>query len=198
MTDRFELLETECMTQEQKLLAQEVLNFSLRGLQGPFNMLLRSPKAARRLMALGDYLRSDTPVPLALAELAILIHARCWNDNYEWALHRPRSLEAGITEQEVNRIGQGRMPDFSDDRKQAVFDFCVGLCLERKVSDEVFERTRSLFGEALLTDLTLIMGQYATVSMIISVSATKAPQNSDVSPLAMLDAPPFRERSRGD
>jgi hypothetical protein len=64
------------LTPEQKTLADNVLNGERHTLNGPFNVLLRSPEMGDLAQKLGTYIRFHTTVPLKLNEFAILITAR--------------------------------------------------------------------------------------------------------------------------
>src|ERR1700683_4651442 len=67
---RLEPLSVHDLSGEQRLLAEKILKFSLNGLNGPFNMMLRSPEAAEILLSLGNYLRFRTSIPPRLVEFA--------------------------------------------------------------------------------------------------------------------------------
>ena len=70
---------------------------ALRGTKpgGPFIPLIRAPEVLRFANQMGNYLRFNTEFPMALSELAILITARRWSQNYEWIAHRKIAEEAG-------------------------------------------------------------------------------------------------------
>ena len=81
---RFKQLTVEELTPEQHQVADEVLKVSSLGIQGPYNVMLRSPVMAQRQVALLDYIRFNTSVPRRLNEFAILIQARLWTSQVEW------------------------------------------------------------------------------------------------------------------
>jgi hypothetical protein len=87
---RFTQLSVEELTPEQHQVADEVLKVSSLGIQGPYNVMLRSPAMAQRLVDLLDYLRFKTSVPRRLNEFAILIQARLWTSQVEWKAHYPQ------------------------------------------------------------------------------------------------------------
>jgi 4-carboxymuconolactone decarboxylase len=191
-TLRFPLLALEKLTGSRKKLAEKIMKFSLRGrIDGPFNMLLRSPTPARHLLALGDYFRSHSAVPLRFAELALLVHARIWNDNYEWNLHYKRSLEAGLESSVVESIRQGQVPKFSQYDEEVIFSFCLSLCVEHSVSDEIYKATLNVLGEKGLVDLSLMMGQFSSLSYIISISQSTPVENQSPT-LTIVEGPLFQ------
>src|SRR5580692_1705630 len=84
---RFPLLKLEHLNDQQRRFADEILKVSSIGISGPFNMMLRSPVMGQRMFAMLDYLRFNTSVPSKLNEFAILIEARLWTSQLQWAAH---------------------------------------------------------------------------------------------------------------
>src|SRR5438105_107415 len=85
--DRFKPLTWETLSAEQKTMVTDLLSGSRTSLNGPFNVLLRSPVMGNHAQALGNYLRFHTKVPARLNEMAILMTAKWWSSQYEWSAH---------------------------------------------------------------------------------------------------------------
>src|SRR6202166_1854187 len=81
--DRFKPLTASELTPEQKTLADHLLSGERGTLNGPFNVLLRSPEMGDLAQKLGAYTRFRTTVPAKLNEFAILITARALKVKYE-------------------------------------------------------------------------------------------------------------------
>jgi 4-carboxymuconolactone decarboxylase len=60
----------------------------------PAEMWLYSPELANRAQSLGEFIRFDTSLGAAMAELAILVTARHWTSQYEWYAHKRLALAA--------------------------------------------------------------------------------------------------------
>ena len=73
--------------------------------------MLRSPEVMLRAKAMGDYLRFRNVLPKRVSEMVILITAREWTQQYEWAYHYGFALEAGLAKPIVEAIAEGRRPD---------------------------------------------------------------------------------------
>jgi len=168
-TNRFPALTEDTMTDAQREMVADIKGFSLNGLRGPYNMMLRSPEAAKRFQHLGKYIRFETGIDERLIELAVLIHARVWSDQYEWYLHAPRALEAGLSEDKVEALRLGQVPEGMSEDESVIFAYVLELEVTHKVSDDTFARALSLLGEQVVTDLVFMMGQYTTISMILAV-----------------------------
>lgn len=167
---RFAGLAIEKLEGRQKEVAQKILQFSLNGLNGPFNMMLRSPEATEIILQLSDYLRFHTSIAQRLAELAILVHARIWGDQYEWDMHAGRAASCGICAVTIEALRIGQTPTTMTPDERCIFDFVVRLVKRRAISNEMFDAALEVLGERGVTDLTIMLGQYATVSMVLCVS----------------------------
>ena len=198
---RFAPLTLETMNHDQRKVAEGMLEMAARAdgpggrhmkstgqFPGPYNFLLRSPELATRWRRLGDYLRFETSLPLRLNELAILIQARHWTAQFEWWAHYPLALRAGLSQAVADDIKVGRRPTAMQADEEAVYDFCVELMRERKVSDGTFAKLRAVLSEQQVVDLVAVSGFYSTVSMVLNTIEAEIP-NGGEPPLAPLETP---------
>src|SRR6266404_3077976 len=132
---RFPQLTMEQLNNEQRPIAERVMGFSIVGIGGPYNILLRSPSAATQLLNLLDYLRFHTSVPKRLNEFAIVIQARLWRNQLEWYGHAPVALKAGVSEQTLAELKMNKRSTAMQPDEAAVYDFCVELYAHHVVSD---------------------------------------------------------------
>ena len=198
---RFAPLTPETMNEDQRKVAEGMLEMAARAdgpggrhmkstgqFPGPYNFLLRSPELATRWRRLGDYLRFETSLPLRLNELAILIQARFWTAQFEWWAHYPLALRAGLSQAVADDIKAGKRPTSMQADEEAVYDFCVELMRERKVSDATFAKLREALTEQQIVDLVAVSGFYSTVSMVLNTIEAEIP-NGGEPPLAPLAGP---------
>src|SRR6266849_4663910 len=108
--DRFAPLTWETLTPDQRTMVNDLLAGTRTSLDGPFNVLLRSPEMGNTAQKLGEYLRFHTSVPRRLNEMAILMTARSWSSQYEWYAHRTLALAAGLSAAVADDIQAGRRP----------------------------------------------------------------------------------------
>src|ERR1700674_5718055 len=97
-------------TEEQKQAAAEFEAARKVPVFGPFEPLMHSPQVMSQTRAMGDYLRFKSAIGNTLSELAILITAREWTQDYEWFVHYPIALKAGIRQEIADAIAEGRRP----------------------------------------------------------------------------------------
>jgi len=161
---------------DQRALLDKLLKITRGGIDGIANIMIRSPKMAAGMNALGGYvLSAQTGLKRQYVELAILIQARAWSAEYEWWAHVPKALKAGIPQSAIADIKYGRKPVGLQHDEEIVFEFLHRLVNEREVDDEVYDRAVSLLGERGLVDLIAASGAYGLVSMLLKASRTQIP-----------------------
>jgi len=88
-TDRLPPLSPDALTDAQRLAADAIVNGPRGALYGPFVPLLRSPELMECAQRMGEYLRYRRALGQRLSELVILLVAREWDQQVEWAIHAP-------------------------------------------------------------------------------------------------------------
>ncbi len=185
---RFKQLTVEELTPAQHQVADEMLKVSSLGLQGPYNVMLRSPVMAARMVALLDYLRFNTSVPRRLNEFAILIQARLWTSQVEWKAHYPLAIKAGLPEAVAADLLAGRRPAAMQPDEAAVYDLCTELAATHAVSDATFAQAKAVLSDQQVVDLVTVSGTYVTVAMMLAAGREGTPDGS--TPLPDLAARP--------
>ena len=150
---------------------------------GPFVPLLRSPEMLSRARNVGDYVRFNSVLPPRLSEFVILITARHWTQQYEWTAHAAIAERAGLRQEIINAVSDGRRPVQMMDDEATVYDFCLELLRTQGVSDPTYARAVSLFAEKGVIDTIGIMGYYSMLAMVMNTART---------PLADGVPPPLR------
>lgn len=149
-------------------------------LSGPFHPLLRSPELMTRTRALGDYLRFKSALPPRLSEFVILLTAREWTQQYEWSVHYPIALKAGVDARVAQAIGEGRRPEALSDDEALLYDFCLELQRTKAIGDRTYARALARFGEAGVIDTIGLVGYYSMLAMVLN--GTNAPLPAGVAP----------------
>ena len=175
---RFPQLTVEQLSPEQHKVADEVLKVSSLGIQGPYNVMLRSPVMAQRMVALLDYLRFNTSVPRRLNEFAILIQARLWTSQVEWKAHYPLALKAGLADAVALDLQAGRRPAAMQPDEAAVYDLCMELSTQHAISDKTFAEAKKHLNDQQIVDLVTLSGTYITVAMLLATGEEPTPDGS--------------------
>jgi len=164
-------------TDEQKQAAAEFEAARKTPVFGPFEPLLYSPRLMNQARALGDYLRFKPSIGTVLSELVILITAREWTQDYEWYVHYPLALKAGIKAGVADAIAEGRRPQAMSEDEETVYDFSTELARNRSVSDATYARAEKRFGRQGVVDMTAISGYYALLAMELNVAQYELPRD---------------------
>ena len=174
------------MTPAQKKMLEDLVAGPRSGANGPFNVLLRSPEMGNIAQQFGASTRFNPSMPRKLNEMAIIITARYWTSQYEWAAHKRAALDAGLNPAIVDAIQNGRRPTGMAKDEAAVYTFCSELLNKKQVSDATFAAAKDVVGEKGIVDLIGVMGWYHTVSMLLNVDRYPLPegQQPELKPLS--------------
>lgn len=176
--DRMPELAPDKMTEAQKKAAADFQAGRGVPVFGPFVPLLRSPEVMLRAMSMGDYLRYKTVLPAQLNEFIILITARQWTQEYEWAVHHPIALKAGLKPEIAQAVAEGRRPQGMSPEEEMVYDFCIELHRNQSVCDQTYQRVLSKFGEQGVIDIIGVNGYYVFLAMVLNTARTALPKNA--------------------
>ena len=175
LRDRLPPIHPDRMTDAQKQAAAEFEAARRQPVFGPFTPLLRSPELMRLAGDLGEYLRYRNSLPRQLSELAILLMARRWSQEYEWFVHAPDAKAAGLSPDIIQAVAEGRRPAQMSDDQTLVYNFCTELAGHGNVTDDTYARVVSRFGEEGMMDLVGVNGYYSFISMVLAVARTPLP-----------------------
>lgn len=161
--------------EEQRAAAEAFRQARGTAVFGPFEAMMHSPSLMTLAQSMGEYLRYRSGIGTTLSELAILITARNWSQDFEWSVHAPIAERAGIAAATVAAIRDGRRPESLSADEAIVYDFTVELQTTRRVSDATWERAEARFGKAAVVDLVGISGYYTFLAMQLNAARYPAP-----------------------
>src|SRR6266567_7857515 len=141
---------------------------SLAGLQGPAGIRLYSPRLAVLNEPVNTYLRYNIELSRPLAELAILVTAREFDSQFEWAAHEPAALKEGLPPQTVDIVKNRKDVKSVDDEKAAVI-ISIGRELfgKRNLSSPTFAQGVKIFGNKGMVELVSLMTNYASTAFFL-------------------------------
>jgi len=180
--DRLPTIAPENYTPDQKQAADEFMAARKRAVFGPFEPLMYSPEVMTQARSMGDYLRYHSAIGNTLSEFVILISAREWTQDYEWYVHAPIALAAGISADKIAAIKEGRRPEKMSNDEEMVYNFSTELHHNKSVSDVSFKRVEQRFGKKGVVDLTGINAYYTLLAMQMNVAQYQAPGNVPLLP----------------
>jgi len=142
---------------------------------GPFVPLSRSPELMLAAQSTGDYLRFKSPLTPRIREMAILLACRYWGQEYEWAVHYPLALEAGLRREIVESISNGRRPYGTDEEEDAAYELVFEILHNKRVSDLSWKRAVQAYGEGGVVDLLGVTGYYSFLAVVLNAARTPPP-----------------------
>ena len=143
----------------------------------PANVMvwLRSPDLAARAQKLGELVRYDTSLKPRHSELAILVVAKRWQAQYEWAVHVPEARKAGLPDALVESIRAGAAPVFVEPADWVVYEFAAAVVADGRVTDEQYRAAVLDLGERAVVELVALLGYYTMVAFTLNVFDIPAP-----------------------
>jgi 4-carboxymuconolactone decarboxylase len=181
--DRMPPLAPAAMTTAQKKAADELAAGPRGGVKGPFIPLLRSPELMDRLQKVGEYLRFRGSLEARISEFLMLVVSRQWTQQFEWFVHVSLALKAGLKQETVQSLAQGRRPSGMPPDEEIAYDFCDELFRTKGVSDTTYRSAVDQFGEHGVIDALGLVGYFTTVSMVMNVAHTPPPKDEAVDAL---------------
>jgi 4-carboxymuconolactone decarboxylase len=172
LPDRMPPIPAEKMTDAQKAVAAEIAAGPRGKVEGPYWPILRSPGFTRSVQGVGAYFRYQCPLDRRINEMAALIAARSWSQQFEWDVHILQALGAGLKPAVAEAIAEGRRPAGMAEDEEILYDFLAELLANKGVSDPTYARTVARFGEPGVIDILGIVGYYTTLAMIMNVART--------------------------
>ncbi len=173
--NRFRPLQWSQMSEAQKTLTRHVLDGPRTAMDGPFNVMLRSPVMGDLAQELGAQVRFNSSLAAPLREMAILMAGRHWTSHYEWNAHKTAALAAGLDPAIVAAIAAGERPRSMQPEEAALHRFCAELLETKRVSDDTFAGAKAAFGEQGVTEIIFTLVYYSLVSMLLNVDEHPLP-----------------------
>lgn len=179
--DRMPPIPLDKMTDAQKKAVQEYKEVRGQELTGPpWSAMLRVPDLVIPSLQLRLHNQRNSALSAKLTEFAILIAARNWTNNYEWAAHSTLATRAGLSAPIIAAIADGRRPEQMARDEEALYDFCTELLHNQSVSDSTYARLLAQFGEPGIIEAASLEGYYTYLSMIMNTA--RSPLNPGTQP----------------
>jgi 4-carboxymuconolactone decarboxylase len=155
--------------------------WSHAGLRGPGGIRLHSPRLSALNSAVTRYLRHDSGIPPRTREIAILVTARAFDSQFEWAAHEPVALREGVEPAIIDVIRYRRDAAGLAESDAIVIALGRELFDKRKVSSDTFARALKAFGARMLVDIVSIMGNYAGTAALLAAFDMQLPAGREPS-----------------
>jgi 4-carboxymuconolactone decarboxylase len=128
---------------------------------------------------MSDYLRFDTGLENRLTELAIIIAARNWDNDYIWTAHYGAAVKGGLDPSVGADIAAGKRPTKMKEDETIIYDLLTEIYRDRKVSDATFAKAVGKFGEKGIMDIIGLAAYYGNTAMALIVSNGTRPAGNE-------------------
>jgi 4-carboxymuconolactone decarboxylase len=169
---RLPLPKREALDAEGQRVYDMVVNPNTRtlaGLRGPLGIQLYSPKVAELEHELNDYLRYQAGFSGTVRELAILITAREFNNQFEWGIHERVARQEGLDPKIIDVVKFRKSTAGLPEKETVIIELGRQMFGQKTVTAETYARALKLFGPRGLVDLASLMGNYASKAALLSV-----------------------------
>src|SRR5262249_643602 len=156
--------------------------------------MMHSPEVMNLARALGDYLSYHYAIGNTLSEFVILITAREWSQDYEWYVHYPIALKAGIAKDIADAIADGRRPTEMNADEEIVYDLTTEILKNKRISDATFQRAEQRFGKKGVVDMVGIAGYYTFLAMQLNMARYQFSGEGLASRVSRTDQSPLHTR----
>ncbi|MFG2089919.1 MULTISPECIES: carboxymuconolactone decarboxylase family protein [unclassified Spirillospora] len=144
-------------------------------LHGPFNAMLYSPSVGLPLQDLGVALRFRTAFTKREREIATLVVAAHVRSDYEWYAHERIGRRAGLGDDEMDALREGRAPMLADVRERVVYEATRQLAAENDLGDAVFTEAVATLGRTAVVELVTLVGYYKALALQLRVFRVGVP-----------------------
>jgi len=169
-------LPPEKLSAEQRKVYDAIASGPRGHVRGPLQVWLQSPELAARAQELGAFCRYHTSLPKRLSELAILVTGATWRAGFEWFVHAPEGIKAGLDPEIVATIKRGEQPKLEKRDEAAVYEFTRELLHTHRVSEATYRQAEKELGQVGLVELVGILGYYGLISMTITAFRVTVPE----------------------
>jgi 4-carboxymuconolactone decarboxylase len=168
---RLSTVTREQLPEDQRRFHDAVKAIRRRPISGPFIVTMNSsPDLATRFAHLGHYFHSrgqadESILSLRVRTFVALVGSRLLDVPYEWNAWVGWALEAGVPQDTVDAIREGRTPPNLTAEEALVQDFCTQLASgHHRVSDATYQAARQHFGAQGVVELAVCLGYFAMIA----------------------------------
>ncbi|MEM8688050.1 MAG: carboxymuconolactone decarboxylase family protein [Pseudomonadota bacterium] len=128
-----------------------------------YRVLGNAPKMLRAWLDMAWPLRLNASASRRVRELMILHGARLSKTAFEWAHHVPLARDAGVTDEEIDALYNGEVPNTVSEAERAALKLAEEITLGPEASAESVEALKRHYTEAEIVELVLTASFYVCV-----------------------------------
>lgn len=196
----------EQLPEDQRRFFDAVRAIRRRPISGPFIVTMNSsPDLAARFAHLGHYFHSrgqadESILSLRVRTFVALVGSRMLDVPYEWNAWVGWALEAGVPQDTVDAIREGRTPPNLTVEETLVRDFCTQLAGgNHRVNDATYQAALKHFGAQGVVELVVCLGYFAMIAFPLNAFEIEMSKEQLAlrKAFAALKVPPFSSTAAG-
>ena len=133
-----------------------------------FATLARHPRVFKRWSAFGGMLLYGGELPGRERELLILRTGWNCRADYEWGQHVPMALDAGVTEEEIQRVPAGPDDPGWSEQDATLLRAADELHWDARIGDATWSSLAATGSELQLIEICMLVGQYHLVAFTLN------------------------------
>jgi 4-carboxymuconolactone decarboxylase len=142
---------------------------------GPAAISLYSPKVAEAIQMLNQYLRFQGVLKARDFEVAILVAAREFDQQYEWSGHEMGAHAAMVPQQVIDTIKYNKDAVGLSDRDTLLITFARDSFHKHRIDPDLYAKTVQIFGKQGTLELATIIGDYAMAAIMLNATDQHLP-----------------------
>lgn len=170
--ERIPMPAPDAMSAEQRAAAQALIDGPRKAVFGPFLPLLQSPVLMERIGSTGEYLRFESRLDARVRELVTCVVARHTGNQFEWAMHAPAAVKAGVSADAIEALQLGRRAAPLAEDEQLAVDLALELLQHHGVSEPTWRAADARFGPRAVVELSALVGYFTMVCWVMNVAHT--------------------------
>jgi 4-carboxymuconolactone decarboxylase len=148
---------------------------------GPAAISLQSPKVAESIQMLNQYLRFHGVLKPRDFEVAILVAAREFDQQYEWSGHEMAARNAKVPDAVIDTIKYNRDVLRLSDRDTLLITFARDSFHQHRIDSDIYARAVEMFGQQGTLELATIIGDYAMAAIMLNATDQHLPAGRESS-----------------
>lgn len=161
------------MDHAQQEAADALMSGPRGGVYGPFRPLLHRPPLLHAVAKVGETLRYEGTISDAMREWGICVVAHELGNVFEWEMHRPLAIAAGVPTQVVEALERGEpMPGAMATELTLIRTVALNLIRHHRVDEAIYAAALEQWGKPKLVEVITLVGYFAMVCWIMNVAHT--------------------------
>lgn len=144
-------------------------------LLGPFNSLLYGPEVGQAYLNYFAAEKQNTTLSDCVHEIVILAVGAAWDSPYELYAHTAVGKSVGLTEETVQALAAGKLPEGLLEQEASAYEFAHQLAATHRVDAATYARAKAEFGDKGLVNIVMLTGLYLVTCAALNAFEVPVP-----------------------